>query len=400
MDVLGEAMSRYPPVPMLAGLHVAKIAILGHNRGMKMETIADRVRTLIGRSGLTQNAFAERTGIEPSKLSKSLNGTRRFSSLDLALIAEDGKVTVDWLLTGKEPALATAARASAGSSAHEALALAEDYVGIRESLAALGYRQMWRLPHVSWRTTRWIGQGCDLAEAASAMIHDAGRSVINDLNEVIETVFGIDVAQQPLGDGFDGLAVSSDKAKFILVNTTAAATRQRFTKAHELGHLLAADDQRVHEDHDIYSETSRNGESEVRANAFAAAFLMPENLLRSRMDFDPHDQIGLCALATELRVSPSALAFRLANLHLIDEETQDRLRQVTAWKAAQLANQTASFTQTVTAAKAVRPPSSLLNDALLAYEHGDITLRLAARLLGTDTRTLRRQLAHTENANS
>ena len=356
-----------------------------------METVADRVRTLIEQSNLTQSAFAEQVGIEPSKLSKSLNGVRRFSSLDLALMSEAEKVSVDWLLTGVEPALATAARASQGSSAQQALSLAEDYASARETLTALGYGQTWNLPEVTWETSLWIEQGQELAQIALTMMSNANQLMINDLDEGIGATFGIDVAVQPLGEGFDGLAVSSSEAKFILVNSTTAATRQRFTKAHELGHLLAADDQHIHEDQNIYAETSKNNESEVRANSFAAAFLMPEDLLRAQMADQP-DLKGLCVLATKLHVSPSALAYRLANLHFIDDDMRDNLRDLTARKAAQIGEQTALFVQATAEAQIVRPPSSLVSDALLAYLNGDITLRLGARLLGTDTRTLRQQL--------
>lgn len=62
---------------------------------------------------------------------------------------------------------------------------------------------------------------------------------------------------------------------------TATAFRQRFTIAHELGHLLAGDDQGVHVDEDIYGPWSKKGSGEIRANGFAAAFLMPEDALRS-----------------------------------------------------------------------------------------------------------------------
>lgn len=43
-------------------------------------TIAERVRELIGRRGQTQAAFAAEIGLDPTKLSKSLSGVRRFSS--------------------------------------------------------------------------------------------------------------------------------------------------------------------------------------------------------------------------------------------------------------------------------------------------------------------------------
>ena len=75
-------------------------------------------------------------------------------------------------------------------------------------------------------------------------------------------------------------------------------------------------------------------EVEQRANAFAAALLMPPDLLRetvavseSELTFDL-----LLALAKRLRVSTDALAHYLENMGLIDETTRDGL-------LAQLVNQ-------------------------------------------------------------
>jgi transcriptional regulator with XRE-family HTH domain len=58
---------------------------------------------LIAASGLTQRDYAERIGLDATKLSKSLTGGRRFTSLELARISELANFTVDWLITGAEP---------------------------------------------------------------------------------------------------------------------------------------------------------------------------------------------------------------------------------------------------------------------------------------------------------
>ena len=81
-----------------------------------MQGIPDRVLSLIEASGLSRGAFAQEIGLDDSKLSKSLSGTRRFSSLDLARIADRCHVTVDWLVTGEEPPLAVAARTTSGDA--------------------------------------------------------------------------------------------------------------------------------------------------------------------------------------------------------------------------------------------------------------------------------------------
>lgn len=361
-----------------------------------METTGDRVRRLIDESGRTQRVFAEQVNMEQSKLSKSLGGTRRFTSLELALIAEALHVTVDWLLTGQEPELATAARRSAGSSAEAALRWARQYAMRRTNLSHLGYPQKPNLPEPVSRSTTWIQQGQALANAATAMLGSRGLSTVGDLPKVIEEVFGIDVAIEQLGAGFDGLAVSTDTTKLILVDATSITARQRFTIAHELGHLLCGDDQGIHEDADIYSSASKKGEGEVRANAFAAALLMPEALVRAMVAEQGSSLEGLSGVAQTLNVSPTALAYRLENLRVIDAGLRTALMGTTSKAAAMKSGRAAEFAAASAASMQRRPPGLLLADALAAYEAGHSTLRVFAEILGVDTQTLRQEWAEGE----
>lgn len=358
-----------------------------------MTSTVDRIRDLISDGGMTQAAFAERVGMDQTKLSKSLNGTRRFSSLDLALISEQFQVSVDWLLTGSEPQIATAARKSAGSSAAVALDLARNYVSLRADLTKLGYPQQWKLPKAIQLSGSWVDQGKALAESAIAAMNSAGHSSTMDLFHAIPATFGIDIAVQPLGEGFDGLAVASEDARVIVVNIMAVPARQRFTTAHELGHLLASDDQQIHSDEDIYGGHSKQGESEVRANAFAAAFLMPEQRLRQASAACVMDHVAFCRLASELHVSPSSLAFRLESLRIIDKGTVALWAKTTGAQAAEIAGTVAAFAEESAAALTPRAPSSLLADTFAAYQAGDTTLRPYAQLVGKSTNDLRRQFA-------
>ncbi|WP_069886410.1 TetR/AcrR family transcriptional regulator [Streptomyces luteocolor] len=60
--------------------------------------VADRVRKVIADAGVTQREFARRIVMDPSKLSRSLGGTRRFTAAELARIADEGGVDVGRLL--------------------------------------------------------------------------------------------------------------------------------------------------------------------------------------------------------------------------------------------------------------------------------------------------------------
>ncbi len=357
-----------------------------------MDTPSDRVRHVIGTSGLTQAAYATQIGLDATKLSKSLSGARRFSSLDLARIAELSGVTVDWLLTGVVSPLATAARASHGSSSGTALQIASELVELRESATRLGFPQErveLALPPLGGRA---VEQGHALAAAALAHVRAAqGDSTVLDLAALIERCFGIDVCIRDLGDGFDGLAVMSPEASVILAGVTAIPYRQRFTLAHELGHILAGDDQGIHVDVDIFSAESRRGPSEMRANAFAAAFLMPADKLSGRVR-PGFDEAQFAALVMELHVSPSALAIRLEDLRLIDGMARDRWQRLSAKGAAQLAGAARELAAATTLSGEARPPGPLSRDLLTAYLEDKTTLRPYANLMGVESARLRADL--------
>ncbi|WP_327586126.1 XRE family transcriptional regulator [Nonomuraea sp. NBC_00507] len=257
---------------------VAIFATRTWGEAMYGEIVAHRVRQLIANSGRSQGEFAALAGLDPSKMSKSLSGARRFTSLDLARIAELGGVTVDWLLGADEtPALAARLSSPPGSSTASAAQEAERLAQLRADLAFLGYRQQATLPQAPLQGSWWIGQGQQLAAWALDRAHmaEADPSQTRDLAELIENVFGIDVAISDLPDGFDGLACGGDQARLIVVGTSTVPSRQRFTLAHELGHVLAGDDQGLLVDVDIYDKRHSRQSSEIRANAFATAFLLP-----------------------------------------------------------------------------------------------------------------------------
>jgi Zn-dependent peptidase ImmA (M78 family) len=208
----------------------------------------------------------------------------------------------------------------------------------------------------------------------------------------VEKAFGADVAVVGLDEGFDGLAASSNEAKLIVLGTSQVPARQRFTLAHELGHLLTGDDQDVHLDKDVYDRAQSKDPSEMRANSFASTFLMPEDILRSAVGTTGLTEDAFAALSCDLQVSPSALAIRLQQLRLIDAGTCDRFKKITAAKAAALADRSEEFARRLADAITARPPGLLVRDSYMAYESGATTLRPYANLLGVDVDELRQAL--------
>ncbi|WIV55033.1 TetR/AcrR family transcriptional regulator [Amycolatopsis nalaikhensis] len=71
--------------------------------------LRDRIRGLVKAMPGAQREFAAAIGLDETKLSKALNGTRRFSPHELVRVAEHCGVTVNWLLNGSDDAVTVTA---------------------------------------------------------------------------------------------------------------------------------------------------------------------------------------------------------------------------------------------------------------------------------------------------
>ena len=130
----------------------------------------------------------------------------------------------------------------------------------------------------------------------------------------------------PLDYELSGMIYVKEDIPLIGVNALHHPNRQRFTIAHECGHLLlhkAQITKEVHVDKDfpmlMRDAVSAAGidEMEIEANLFAAELLMPDYLLAKALGDEPldiDDEDAVIALARSFKVSPSAMRFRLGNL--------------------------------------------------------------------------------------
>jgi Zn-dependent peptidase ImmA (M78 family)/transcriptional regulator with XRE-family HTH domain len=354
-----------------------------------------RIQQLITESALTQTEFAAKTGLDAPKFSKSMSGVRRFTSLDLARIAEVGGVTVDWLLGIDRPAPALAARArDSTTSEQEAIAEAERLAQSWSDLAFLGYEQPRAALESIAQRGRCIDQGRELAESALRHADKLGFEPwkTRDLAPLVENLFGIDVRIMRFPSGYEGLSWGDNTCKLMIVSTSEIPARQRFTIAHELGHLLAEDDQGLHLDPNLSDAEHRKAPSEMRANAFATEFLLPREVLKARAEGRDWSERSFAELACDLWVSPVNLAWRLFNLKLIDSERCADFRAMRALDAATLANRLDSHLPWIASAGQPRISMPLVRSTLLAYQRGDTTLRPLANLLGMDTARLRQAM--------
>jgi len=120
-----------------------------------------------------------------------------------------------------------------------------------------------------------------------------------------------------------GLIVRKAGVTVVAVAKEQARTRQRFTIAHEIGHLVMHEPTEIHVDKNfsVLLRSTRSSEAvdvlEMEANAFAAALLMPERLLRpeiKHLSLDIENDPRITELAREYEVSAQAMTYRLTNL--------------------------------------------------------------------------------------
>jgi Zn-dependent peptidase ImmA (M78 family) len=113
----------------------------------------------------------------------------------------------------------------------------------------------------------------------------------------------------------------------IGVNSAHALLRQRFTIADELGHWALHPGREIILDVpvrvNLRDKTSSMASDleEIEANAFAAALLMPEQMIRDQLNRLPagkrrEPDATAAVLSKIFKVSTSALSFRLINLGL------------------------------------------------------------------------------------
>ena len=211
---------------------------------------------------------------------------------------------------------------------------------------------------------------------------DLGLIPAERLASVVEQKFDIpllfvDMIGIETGKSVSGAICHMDALSVILINRNEPETRRNSDLAHALFHALSWDAMEpVRRESNSSEARTANGRTQQLANNFAAAMLMPTASLKSLIDPERSEDIAhLLAVASTLRVSPSALGSRLFNLKKIDKPTRDALMVTNPQPASAetLKRFSAEFV-------------TLLHEAL---EKGRISARKAAKIIDGELSDLR-----------
>ena len=331
------------------------------------EELGGRLRSARESRQITQQAAGAAVGLQRSAISLMESGQRQVSTLELTRLAELYGRPVEWFVN---PATATEEdhvialfRAEPGLQDEKMRSQADYCIRLfREgaSLARLLSRESgsvvprYELPEP--RTTGFaIVQGRSVADQERRRL-GLGVAPVRSIPELIGSQ-GIWTAALRLPDEISGLFLRSQEFGMgILANTDQASARRRFSYAHEYGHAL------MDRDHwaSVTSRDNAKKASEQRANAFAAAFLVPEDGvwefmhglgkghgsrreetaiesvtehgIRGELRTPPGSQrvtyADIALLGRHFGVSYSAAVWRLRGLNIInDDETTALLKQ-------------------------------------------------------------------------
>lgn len=110
--------------------------------------------------------------------------------------------------------------------------------------------------------------------------------VKDDIFRILKNINNVHVIQFPVEDNnFCAFIVSKDEHHFIFINTALPLEKQIFAAAHELYHLLYEPRKNEGEILNDLEAPFNGNENEMKANCFAACFLVPENMLFSEIKF-------------------------------------------------------------------------------------------------------------------
>lgn len=380
--------------------------------------VLERIRALMTERKVKQSALAATLGVSEAVVSRLMAGDRKLSAAELGAIADLLKTSTGYLLgrtTADVRPFAVAARL--GRTQHEAeldpvLARAQSLLELRGLLSRLveaptresGVQV--ELPS----TSMFKDAGDEMGERLRAAL-GLGDEPVEDLVELTETKFGVDVSLEPLPEALHGVFITDptpgDAARVavMLVNSVDTYGRQRFTLAHELGHLLFGDAELYWAD---YRKSDAGGPGffkELRANHFASSFLMPAGGVRalaSELGALPgdirerHFALARLVVETSLRfgVSVEAAELRLDNLRMLSPPDKSFVMGQGMLTLVDMAGRNTDRGRLSELQDIVAPPPGLRDQALFAYTEGMVGIEPLARLWRSgDVEGLRAQLA-------
>jgi XRE family transcriptional regulator, fatty acid utilization regulator len=345
--------------------------------------LGKRIRETREKLKFTQGRLAEAVGFGSAQIISSIEaGNREVKASELSRIARALRTSIDNLLNPElrpEPQFAWREQPDGGFEENESrfLLRCERY-GLLEKWCNVVSSQP--MPLLRFATASpSFSQVQIQADNIRNTLQLGGRPACS-LQKTLQEDYGVKIFYDDLGqNGGSAFSVTSWFGNGVLLNSCQAPWRRNYSLAHELFHLLTANELK-----DCGKE-----QTEKLANVFASGLLLPsEHLmaaLSARMDSGKVSFESLIEIAREFDVSIDALLWRLVNLGRLESNKAKELLGSNMLRAIDKA----SFP---TWEKPERLPERYVRLCFLAYRQGKIGLAKLAEFLETSILDLAEQV--------
>nr|WP_280791011.1 ImmA/IrrE family metallo-endopeptidase [Blastococcus sp. TF02A_35] len=356
-------------------------------KDVDVAAVADRVRRARQAAGMNQTALAIAAGVSQATVSRIEQGQRGVSLVEADALARTLQMPLDTLLYGSGVAervlVALRAAAPAHPDRRAAIEAGVQLLELDERLDAVIAEHRQRaaaLPVTAPVAGSASARGAQLADALREVLGLGAAPIpeLSELAELVEEVTGVDVATRPL-PAVSGMCLVDEArlTRLLVVNSDEPAERQRFTVAHELGHLLFGDGAHID------GLDAGTGEAETRCNEFARNLLVPADGVRlwlrrtAGTDTGPVEEEAVGRLARYFGVTPEVVRIQLERMGLRPAPAVPSTPVMASrygWRA--------EYEATQAAARRPRPPRRLARRAADAYARGLLGAAVLADLEG------------------
>ncbi|MGO2233988.1 MAG: helix-turn-helix domain-containing protein [Marinomonas sp.] len=285
---------------------------------------AERLERARKAAGLSMKALADEIDLSANSIKKYEHGTAMPSSTNLLKLAKALSVRTEYFFRPTKVEISGVEYRKRANTAQKVLAringdvldqaerwqeLLEFYPDPVKPIPEFSLPE--NLPHRL--------DGLEQVELLAVQMRQAWDLGLNPIHDMIDTMESkgimIITTDVETDKKFDGLAGKIGNTPVVVISTSQSGDRQRFTLAHELGHLV------------VHGRLSEGLDEEKVCNVFAGAFLLPaqtliEHLGEKRRNIEPRE---LLMLKHEYGISMLAALYRAGQCGIITPATQKSL---------------------------------------------------------------------------
>lgn len=298
-------------------------------------SLGNRVANARQMAGLRQDDVAQAIGLDRSALAKIEIGARRVTALELAQIAEVVGERVEWLLEDSPPAIVSHRSVSDPGQPSAQIDRAIEQVARSVEFVAGADSAFGSLLQPLAPVVEPVGDDGIEAMASEART-TLGADPVGPLHHLAAVTGRAGVLAFPIAlgaDSADAASVLLPGGAVVVINSTLHTGRRRLSLAHELGHVLIADEYTVdwRVDHQPVDRRER------MLDDFARAFLLPaESMAEEWREYAGPGNFrreAAVRIASRFRVDMTTLARRLRRLGIVDDAAAADIRRVRTTRA-------------------------------------------------------------------